>query len=184
MFHAIAGCNTVSAWKVWKIFPELYIKSQSIGSVARRYQWGTHAVLALRSLWIIFMTEQAASRASTEGRSCCEKKQQASPAFLPPRATLVNHTKGQYRYLRMDLSEHQPVLTEPVLPCLSQGNDSLQAEFGYLTGQLFKKWTIHVMKQSTAVVKWCVEDGVSLFKEIWHAQACSTVGATATRTAL
>ena len=102
-------------------------KSQNTGSVIRRYQWGT--MQSLRSLWIIFMTGQAASQASTERKNCSKKKQEASPAFLQPKRHLLIMPRGQC--FKMDLSGHKPLLKEPVLPCPSQGDDSLQAVSGY-----------------------------------------------------
>ena len=48
------------------------------------------------------MTEQAASQASTEGKNCLKKKQEASPAFLQPERHLLIMPRGQY--FRVDLS--------------------------------------------------------------------------------
>ena len=102
------------------------------------------------------------------------KRQETSPAFLQTERHLLIMPRG--KCFKVGLSGHKSLLKEPVLPCPSQEDDSLQVLSGYLTGQFFKKWTIHVMKSSTADVKWCVEDVVSVLKVVWHAQVCSAVG--------
>ena len=101
-------------------------------------------------------------------------KQTRSLASIPPtRVALVNHAK--MAVFQGGFVLPQTRLKEPVWPCPSQGDDSLQAVSGYLTGQLFKKWKIHVIKSATAGVKQCVEHVASVLKQIWHAQVCATI---------
>ena len=82
------------------------------------------------------MTEQAASQASLEGRSCSRKTRNLS-SIPPNRATLVNHAKravfqGGFVWLQTRPEGASVTMS-------SQGDDSRQAVSGYLTGQLFQK---------------------------------------------
>ena len=84
----------------------------------------------------------------------------------------------------MDLSGSRPFKRSQYYLALLSGDGSVKEVSGFLNGQLSNKRKIHVMNSSIAGVKQCVVDVVSALKQIWHAQVCATVGATATRTAL
>ena len=152
-------------------------KSQSTDSVIRRLS--EELMQSLRSLWIILMTDQAASQPSPEGK-ICSKKTRSLASIPPTRAAHVNRAK---RAVFPDgfVWPQTPPKRASVTMSFSGGWQPAGSVWVYLNGQLFrKKWTIpYVMKLSTAGVRQCVEDVVSLCKgnsACTCRQVCATEG--------
>ena len=107
----------MSAWEVWKMFTELTPTLRTLA--ASHEDISEEHMQSLRSLSNIFMTEQAASQISMEGKSCSKTKTRSLASIPPTRGTLVNH--GKIAVFQGGLVWPHTCLKEPVLQCPSQG---------------------------------------------------------------
>ena len=130
------------------MFPEL---TQSLRALAVSSEdISEEPMQSLRSLWIIFMTENAASQALREGKNY-SKNSRSLASIPPPERHLSIIPRGQC--FRRDFSGHKPLLKGLVLPCPSQGDDSLQAVSGYTSVDNSSKTELYMLWSHPLL--WC-----------------------------
>ena len=163
------------------MFPELTPVLRALAASTEDISYEHMAVI--EKFAILLYDRTSSLRNINEARQELFSKKSRTLDNIPfTRAALVNHAKRAV--FQGGFVWQQTLLKEPVIPCPSQWGWQREDSVWVPHWTTLQKRKIHVMNSSTAGVRRCVEDVVSVLRQIWYVQVCATVGATATRIAL
>ena len=171
MVHAIPGCKTVSAWEVWKVFPELTPSLRALAVSPEDIS--EENMESLRSCESSLWQNKQPQKRQLKARAVLNKKTRSLASIPPTRAALVNHAK---MVMFQDGFVWPQTRPEGASATISGG--------WQLAGSVWvTHWTNLQEVNNTCYevihcccVKRSVEDVVSVLKEIWHAHICANVG--------